>query len=49
MAGGGGSQPTTSSSTRSGSVVRYERVGLPGKRLSVTLGSSSIVPTGSTR
>jgi hypothetical protein len=44
-----GSQPVISSMTRSGSVVRSDRVGLPGKRLSVTLGSSSMGPIGSTR
>ncbi len=41
-------QSWTSRTTRNGAVERYERVGLPGNFLSVTFGSSSKTPVGST-
>ena len=41
-------QSWTSRTIRSGAVVRYDRVGLPGNFLSVTFGSSSKAPVGST-
>lgn len=41
-------QSATSPTTLSGSLVRKERVGFPGNFLSVTLGSSSNAPVGST-
>src|SRR6478609_3060339 len=41
-------QSATSRTTRSGALLRNERVGLPGNFLSVTLGSSSYGPVGST-
>ncbi len=43
-----GSQCATSPTTCSGARERQDWVGLPGKRLSVRLGSSSNAPVGST-
>lgn len=43
------SHASTTPTIRSGSALRYDRVGFPGKRLSVRFGSSSNGPVGSTR
>ncbi len=48
ISGGWPTQPMSSSTTTTGSVVRYDFVGLPGNFLSVRLGSSSYGPVGST-